>query len=271
MKRTYSSTRNALFSSLPRVSLGVGALLFSLLVLAFRFVAPDAFFRVAAPAFSVSDTFAAAVHGALGGFGDTAALAARVEALTAENAALANANRALTTRLAAIAPLAASSAGGPSVIAGVVSRPPESPYDSLIVAAGAADGVAAGQEAFAGDGTPVGVVSSVSGGFARVTLFSAPGVTTRGWIGDAALAVTLTGAGAGALTTTVARSADVSPGAVVYVPGPGLVPLGRVTAIDDDPASTGVVLHIASVENLFSLGWVALRDTGIGATASSTP
>ena len=57
------------------------------------------------------------------------------------------------------------------ILAGVVARPPVSPYDTLVLAAGRVDGVEVGMEAFGAVGVPVGVVSSVLEDFSRVTLF----------------------------------------------------------------------------------------------------
>ena len=57
------------------------------------------------------------------------------------------------------------------IIAGIVARPPASPYDTLVLSAGSEEGVTLGMEAFGAGGVPLGVVSSVLANFSRVTLF----------------------------------------------------------------------------------------------------
>jgi cell shape-determining protein MreC len=207
-------------------------------------------------------------------FGNAATLDSRNEQLMNENAALASENQTLFQKLANISALSGSQTVGKNVptgiLAGVVARPPESPYDTLVLAAGENEGVALGQEAFGAGGVPIGVVSSVLADFSRVTLFSAPGTNTVGWVGRTNLPLTIFGAGAGAMNATSARSAGIAVGDTVFVPGPGMLPIGTVTRIDSDPSSPSVTLRIQPALNLFSITWVLLRDTGAALLISAT-
>jgi hypothetical protein len=117
-------------------------------------------------------------------------------------------------------------------------------------------------EAFGEDGVPLGTVSSVLSSFSRVTLFSAPGTATDGWIGSAHLPITIFGAGAGAMNATMPRSANVAVGDIISIPGPGALAIGKVSRIDGDASSPSVTLRIVPNANLFSTVWVLLRDTG---------
>ena len=255
MKKTFLARRNALLSS-SSVSWGAVALAFAVLALLLRLLAPNLFLHIFAPAFRAAEAVSARSHSFLNGFRDVAALAAQNERLMRENDALASENRVLMERTAEADGLL----GG--IVAGVVARPPASPYDTLVVAGGARSGIATGMEAFGAGNVPLGVVSSVSTDFSRITLFSAPGAVTHGWVGSAHTPLTIFGEGAGAMRATLPRSALVAVGDVVFVPGPGLLPVGRVARIDSDPAEPGVVLRIASNANLFSIAWIELRDIG---------
>lgn len=258
MKKTYLAKRNALLSSAD-ISWGAYALLFASFLLAVRLLAPNFFLNASAPLFKISDSFSRASEGLFRGFSDTAALALQNERLLNENAALASENLALVKKVESISGLADMK----GIIAGVVARPPFSPYDTLILSGGVNEGITLGMEAFGEGGVPLGVVSSVLAGFSRVTLFSTPGMATGGWVGQKNLPITLLGSGAGALHAFVARSAGISVGDAVFVPGPGMLPVGSVAHAEGDPTSPSITLRIAPSLNLFSVAWVTLRDTGI--------
>ncbi len=275
MKKTYLAKRNALLSP-GNVSWGTLALACAILALLLRLLAPNIFWQLFTPAFRVGDSIALASRTFLNGFNDIAALAAKNEQLQSENAALASENQALIEKEAQLKALLPTSHAASDVLAGVVARPPESPYDTLVVAAGSQDGIAPGYEAFGEGGVPLGVVSSVTSGFSRITLFSAPGAETHGWVGHNALPLTLLGAGAGAMTASLTRSARVAASDVVFVPGPGMLPIGSIARIESNPSSPGITLHIKSAVNPFSITWVLLRDTGAAVrdaftAATSTP
>lgn len=255
MKKTFLARRNALLSS-SGVSWGAVALAFAVLALLLRLLAPNLFLQIFTPAFRAAEDVSAGSHALLNSFRDVAALAAQNERLMRENEALASENRALMERSAEQGELRSG------IVVGVVARPPASPYDTLVVAGGARLGIALGMEAFGAGNVPLGAVSSVSADFSRITLFSAPGAITHGWVGNAHTPITLLGEGGGAMSATLPRSAPVAVGDTVFVPGPGLLPVGRVERIDGDPASPGVALRIAPNANPFSIAWVELRDTG---------
>lgn len=261
MKKTFLARRNALFSS-AGVSWGAYALAASVLLLLVRLLAPNFFLHLFTPAFRGADFVTAQSHALFSGFNDTARLALENERLLRENAALTNENQVLKQKEASLAALSGGDRPAPEILAGVVARPPESPYDTLVLAEGGSAGIAPGMEVFAEGGVPIGVISSVLPDFARATLFSSSGMHTSGWVGGANIPLTIIGAGAGSMSAVLPRSASVAVGDTVSVPGPGALPLGTVVRIDSDPSSPSITLHIQSALNLFSVTWVAVRDTG---------
>ncbi len=260
MKRTFLAKRNALLSS-TGVSWGFIALVFSLFALLLRLFAPNFFWQAAAPVFRAADTIAAMNHSFFAGFSNIATLAARNEQLMRENAALTNENKALLKKEVQLGKFNDVSQG---ILAAVVAFPPESPYDTLVLAAGKNAGVVLGQEAFAEGGVPLGIVTMVTADFARVTLFSAPGIRTHGWVGHENIPLTILGSGAGTMSASLSRPADVTLGDTVFAPGPGMLPIGSVVRIDSDPSSSRITLRIMPKVNPFSLSWVQLRDVGAG-------
>lgn len=250
-------------------------LLIVLLVAGMRFVAPDLFLTVFAPVLRTGTALQGKIEGFASGFGDARTLASMNERLASENAVLSVQNRMLSEHIADLSTLLGSeTTPHASIVAGVLSRPPESPYDTLVVNGGTKNGVTLGMEAFGAGGTPLGVVTAVTTSFARITLFSAPGQQVSGWVGKNRAPLTLKGLGAGAFTATVSRAANAVVGDGVYLPGPGALLVGTVTALETDPASPGVTLVIHPVLNPFSIPWVTLTDTGAAfrtlQTASST-
>lgn len=260
MKKTFLAKRNKLLSSAD-VSWGVLALACVIILLFVRIIAPNFFWHAFAPVFRSADNLSAKSHSFFQNFGDTAALAVRNEKLQNENIALENENQTLSQKLANISALFNSEKVSTGILAGIVARPPESPYDTLLLAVGKNEGVVIGQEAFGDGGVPVGVVSSVLADFSRVTLFSAPNTSTAGWVGHANIPITIFGVGGGAMNASTARSAGIAVGDIVYVPGPGMLPIGNVARIDSDSSSPSITLRIQPTLNIFSISWVLLRGT----------
>lgn len=243
------------------------ALVIAVFLLLLRLLVPNLFWKIFTPAFRASDSFEKAGHAILVSFSDTAKLAMRNEELANENVALTNENHALIKKVESISKLSASARG---IIAGVVARPPESPYDTLVLSVGSNDGVTLGMEAFGEGGVPLGVVSAVFADFSRATLFSAPGVTVNGWVGKNSLPLIIKGTGGGTMSASVARSANIVVGDTVFAPGPGMLPIGSVVRVDNEVSSPSVTLRIMPALNLFSVAWVSLLDTGTLLSATST-
>ncbi|HUX80816.1 MAG TPA: rod shape-determining protein MreC [Candidatus Paceibacterota bacterium] len=272
MKKTFLAKRNALLTG-RGISWGAWALGGVLLVLVVRLLAPNFFWKIFTPLFQTSDRIVAQEHAFLASFNNTATLTALNEKLTTENTTLATENQILQqkiTNLSTLLGTVSSPETIPGVLAGVLARPPESPYDTLVLAAGQRGNVHLGMEAFGESGAPIGVVSSVLEDFSRVTLFSAPNMLTEGWVGHASVPLTIKGVGGGVLEATVPRTANIVLGDSVFVPGPGMLPIGSVVRIDSDPLSPGVHLRIMPAVNLFSVAWVELRATGVLPTAFGT-
>lgn len=263
MKRTFLVKRNALLSSTD-VSWGIYTLAGVILLLVLRVFLPNQFWYIVSPVLRGADALATQSHIFLSSFGDRAALTLENERLTNENLALASENQSLIQKASSLesllGPAAPQDATG--IIAGIIARPPTSPYDTIVVSPGSRAGVAQGEEAFGPGGVPLGVVSAVLADFSRVTLFSMPGMSVNGSIGRQKIPLTIRGAGGGAMRASVGRSTLTAVGDYVFAPGPGLLPIGTVVRIDSDPSSPSVTLQIQPALNIFSLEWVELRATG---------
>ncbi|PJE74080.1 MAG: hypothetical protein COV01_03205 [Candidatus Taylorbacteria bacterium CG10_big_fil_rev_8_21_14_0_10_41_48] len=83
------------------------------------------------------------------------------------------------------------------VLAVVLSRPPFSPYDSLILDIGSTDGVFVGDKVYAATDILLGDISDVYSHTAKVNLFSSPGRKVPVLVGPSAIQVEAVGRGSG--------------------------------------------------------------------------
>jgi cell shape-determining protein MreC len=131
-----------------------------------------------------------------------------LHSLSAENILLADEN----TKLKA---LGLRNDATTRILATILIKPNRSPYDTIVVDAGTAEGVAVGQRVFARGNTLIGTVADVGAHTAHITLFSTPGQQTEGIIAGNDIMVTLIGKGGGAYEIDVPREVVLPQGAVV--------------------------------------------------------
>lgn len=234
-------------------------------VVVVRVVFPNAFVALLTPLWKAGDAASASVGGVGIFFSDKHKLSATLDTLQNENAAMQAENVALKARVSDLTRLLGTRTESvPGVLAGVLARPPVSPYDVLVVDRGTEDGVQSGVLVYGAGGVPLGSVAAATGRSSRVLLYSSPGKETAGWVGETRIPVTVVGEGSGALYTKVARDAGVVVGAQVYVAGPGALPIGEVVWVEDNPAATELRVHIRPSTNPFNITWVTIsHHTGV--------
>lgn len=179
------------------------------------------------------------------------------DALRQEAAALHIENESLRTALRDQGALLPSVG---SITAGVLARPPLTPYDVIVVDQGSDDGVRMGALAYGPGGTPVGTVVDAATQSARIALFSSSGTMTEGWIGETRIAVSIKGEGSGAFSAEVARESGVVEGDLVYAAAGGARPIGSVARIDTSASSPSSSLQIRPLVNPFMLIWVSIGE-----------
>jgi cell shape-determining protein MreC len=114
------------------------------------------------------------------------------------------------------------SANQPLLLAAVLMRPPETPYDTLMLDAGSDQGVVVGDQLSAGGEVVIGTVAQVYPTTARAVLYSAPGQSFSAVLtsGDAAgVPITVTGQGGGSMLATVPAGTPAVVGESVVFPG----------------------------------------------------
>jgi len=224
-----------------------------------RFVAPEVFMTIVSPALRAGDTMSASIKTVTNSFSDAQSLTHEKDLLIKQNTILTHENQALTARVQDLTKLIGTSTTQThNIVADVLARPPESPYDTLVVNSGSADSVHVGNRVLTQGGVPVGTIASVSKYFSRVKLFSSPTATTSAWIGFARTPIILTGSGAGTFTAQLSRKASTTVGDMVYVSGEGVRPIGTVALIGGDAAAITETLYIRPFVNPFSITMVEI-------------
>lgn len=140
---------------------------------------------------------------------------ASTTALLADREALMKENEELKSRLG-------RDPNVPRVLAGVILRPPATPYDTLVIDAGFREGLARGDAVSAGGTTMIGVVSELYANSARVTLYSAPGEKYDALLhlsDGSTLPVAIEGQGGGSLVARVPAGTLVRAGDYALLPG----------------------------------------------------
>lgn len=257
MKTQFSRRRNVYITP-GRLLVGVGTILLLVALSITTHFFPTLFLSLARPGFLLGASLSESTRTLSSFFEDKDALLSRIDALTVENQALQNENRTLRGKFSDITGLRdADSLSIQGIPAGVLVRPPLSPYDTLVIELPSGERAREGALVFATGGVPVGTITK-GGTVAQVELFSAPSRLTYGWVGEKRLPVSLVGESAGAFTATLPREAIVAVNDIVYLPGPGAIAVGSVSHIDSDPSSTSQTLYIVPYVNIFSLTWVVV-------------
>lgn len=101
------------------------------------------------------------------------------------------------------------------VIAAVLIRPPQSPYDSLIINAGRNDGIDMGDQVYAFTGFPIGEVVGADDTRSTIKLFSAPGSKIEVLIGTSTTAAVAEGKGGGNFYLKLPKVSDIKAGDTV--------------------------------------------------------
>ena len=127
-------------------------------------------------------------------------------------------------------------------MASILSKPNQSPYDTLIIDVGTNEGVTVGQRVFAEGNVPIGKIGEVYTNSAKVILFSNPGEKTEAVIGGNStsgesgnVSMQLVGRGGGNFEMVLPRDFVLAVGTEIDLPGVTPYILGTVQTILSDP------------------------------------
>jgi cell shape-determining protein MreC len=153
------------------------------------------------------------------------------------------------------------SAGVHSIAAAVLLTPPGTPYDTLVVDAGSAQGVVPGAQVRAG-ALAIGTVDEVYANSSRVALYSSPGQSYNATLtsSDTAIPIIVEGQGAGSMQARVPAATAVVVGDRVEFPGLSGFMAGTITGIVGSDTDTFKTIYVRLPVDLFSLRYVYIQQ-----------
>jgi cell shape-determining protein MreC len=105
-----------------------------------------------------------------------------------------------------------------TVLASILVKPPQTPYDTIIVDAGADYGVKVGDKVVANANVYLGEVSEVQAHSSKITLYSSPGRKMSVVLGLNQVSVEAVGTGGGNFNITLPRELGVKEGDIIVIP-----------------------------------------------------
>ncbi len=142
------------------------------------------------------------------------------------------------------------------VVAAVLTHPPQTPYDIIIIDAGSNESIAVGSEVSLPEGPILGVVSEVFSKRARIKLFSTSGEETNAILERNNVPVVLVGTGGGNFKLTLPRDTTVEKGDKIL--SPNIVPrlLAVVGEININSTDSFKEVLAKSPTNIFTIRFV---------------
>lgn len=145
------------------------------------------------------------------------------------------------------------------IFAYVDSRPPQSPYDILVIDRGTENGIKNGMQVFAYDNILIGYVSEVFGNSSKIKLVSFPGEETNAILFSLNNQVIVIGKGGGNFEIKMPKSVEVNTGEKVVTLGANPTLLGMIDKIEINPSDPFQKLYFRFPFNLQELKYVAIK------------
>jgi cell shape-determining protein MreC len=144
------------------------------------------------------------------------------------------------------------------ILAGVLSAPPRSPYDVLIIDAGTRNGIQAGDRVITAGGSVIGEIVSALGDFSRVGLYTSPGRTLSGFLGEKRIPVEVVGIGGGNFEMILPKEEQVVEGESVFLPGLDNELIGTVSNVLTRDVDFLQLATVSAPVNLYELRYVGV-------------
>ncbi len=140
----------------------------------------------------------------------------------------------------------------------VLSKPPFTPFDVVVVAVGESDGIKEGDRVMLGE-IYLGSIEYVDKDSSRIKLLSSPDADIESYIGDDAVPASLSGKGGGNFKTSLPQGSNVKEGDIV-VSYHGNTPfmVGKVSKVIDNDDNTFMTILLTLPFNLYSLSYVEI-------------
>ena len=145
------------------------------------------------------------------------------------------------------------------VLSAILTKPTESPYDTLMIDAGTNEGVVVGKTVFAFGNIPIGKIDTVYPESSNVVLYSSPGEKTDVVLVGQDAFMQAVGRGGGNFDMILPRGFTLAVGTAVQLPGLNPYVLGTVENIPSDPRNAFQEALLISPVNVQELKFVEVQ------------
>mgnify|MGYP002620736765 CR=1 FL=1 len=146
-----------------------------------------------------------------------------------------------------------NASSSPRVLANIIGRPPQLPYDALLIDIGAEQGIQENAVVYYGRDQAVGVVVAVYPQSALVALITSPGVESSVFVIGPDIYTTAVGIGGGVLQVNVPQGVSLNQNDLVMVPALGEGVYGQiaeVVSVPTEPVQYGFVTTDIPIQQL---------------------
>jgi cell shape-determining protein MreC len=147
------------------------------------------------------------------------------------------------------------------IVSRVISKPPQSPYDTLVLDIGSTNGINIGSKVYISDMIIIGKVTSLTSRTALVTLFSNAGEKTSVELSRTGQAYEIEGQGGGNMRVTVPKETDIVWGDTFVYPAFSSPNVGSIYYIDTTSKSSFKTAFIRYPGNIFEAKWVFVEKS----------
>ena len=148
----------------------------------------------------------------------------------------------------------------------VLSAPPFSPYDVLILDVGSDTGVKLGDLVISGDSVAIGDITDVFASYSKVTLFSSASREVPVLIGQNKIEALARGVGGGSFEVILPREVKVKEGDSVTLPNISPLVYGTVHSVQTSDVDFLQLVTFTSPVNIYELRYVAVVPGNISLT-----
>lgn len=145
-----------------------------------------------------------------------------------------------------------------SIIASVLARPNQTPYDTFLIDHGATDGLVEGAIVYIQENIAVGVIARTYAQSSLVRLVSAPGTRVTAYIFGPNIFTEAEGMGGGVLRVTVPQGIPLAVGDIVVLPAAGAGAYGEVVSVESLESSPAQYGYVTSPTPLQAVRFVSV-------------
>lgn len=149
------------------------------------------------------------------------------------------------------------------VLARIISKPPQSPYDTFLIDVGTKQGFILNDLVYSSGNVIIGKISEINPNFSQVTLFSDSNQKIQVTIARTGSSFEISGKGGANFQIDVPKETDIVWGDVFEYQNKNSSVVGSVYYIDSNSQSSFKTIYAKSPGNIFSSKWVFVEKQNI--------